>query len=230
MNETDLFPILKSWFEERGFQVQAEVNGIDLVATQEDTMVVVEMKTQFTMKLLYQGCQRQRLCDQVYVAVPPITKRESKKERMHLLRRLHLGLLFVDVEKQAVEVVLDPTDYVFRRAKKHRRRLLKEMDQRLTNANVGGVTGRKLMTAYRETAIAIAYHLQAGPRPIRELKELVASPKVASILQKNYYHWFERVDRGIYVLTSLGQEELFQYQDHFDALGLTTLSNDQQDE
>lgn len=220
MLETELFDVLKPWFEDRGFDVQAELNGIDLVASNDDTMIVVEGKTSLTMTLLYQGCERQTVCDKVYLAVPPIRKKRLLKERLHLLKRLHLGLLFVDVETRTVEAILDPSDYVVRRSKKKRTRLLTEMRQRSSRVNVGGSTGRKLVTSYRETAIRIAFHLSDGPKSIRDLREQVPSTKLPSILQKNYYHWFERVQRGVYSLTDDGREALSQYRDLFDALGL----------
>ena len=61
MKETDLYPLLKKYFETKGFIVLAEVNNIDLVAKKDDLLIIVEMKTQLNLKLIHQGCQRKKL-------------------------------------------------------------------------------------------------------------------------------------------------------------------------
>lgn len=222
MKETELYPLLKSYFEDQGFFVQAEVNNIDIVAEKDDLMIIIEMKTQLNMKLIYQGCQRQKITDNVYLAVPKLTNKKTLKERLHILRRLNLGLLVVDLDNNVVEAILDPTEFVFRRSKKKRQRLLKEMNQRVTNVNIGGTTKKKLVTSYRERVIRIAYYLLDGEKSTKELKELSGIINATSYLQKNYYHWFYRVSRGVYNLTELGIIELKRYEDLFLELELNS--------
>ena len=206
MKETELYPILKTYFEKQGFLVQAEVNNIDIVAKKEDLIIIVEMKTQLNLKLIYQGTQRQKINDIVYLAVPKLNNRKTLKERIHILRRLNLGLLVVDLDKQSVEAVIDPTDFIFRRSKKKKQKLLKEMNQRVTNINVGGTSKSKLVTAYRENVIKIAYQLIDGQKTTKQIKELSMITNSTTYLQKNYYKWFNRVSRGIYELTELGKK------------------------
>lgn len=220
MKETELYPLLKSYFEKSGFRVQAEVNNVDIVAVKEDLMIIVEMKTQLNLKLIYQGCQRQKVSDNVYLAVPKINNKKTLKERLHVLRRLNLGLLEVDLEKETVEALIDPVEFVFRRSKRKKQQLLKEMDRRITNINVGGTTKKKLVTAYRESAIKIAYYLLDGEKTTKELRELTGIHKTASFLQKNYYNWFVRVSRGVYELTDQGKNELEGYRKIFEDLEL----------
>lgn len=220
MKETDLYPLLKTYLEELGFTVQAEVNNIDVVAIKDDVMVIVEMKTQLNLKLIYQGCQRQKMSDNVYLAVPKLNNKKTLKERLHILRRLNLGLLEVNLEKGTVEALIDPTEFVFRRSKRNKQRLLKEMSRRVTNINVGGTTKEKLVTAYRESAIKIAYYLKDGEKSTKEIRELSGVLKATSFLQKNYYNWFNRVSRGVYELSNLGKSELEVYKAIFEDLEL----------
>ena len=140
MKEVELYPLLKEYFENQGFTVQAEVNSVDVVAKKEDLLIIVEMKTQLNLKLIYQGCLRQKITDNVYLAVPYIKNKKTFKERLHILKRLNLGLLVVDLDKEKVEAVLDPSDFVFRRSKKKKQKLLKELNQRVTNINIGGTS------------------------------------------------------------------------------------------
>ncbi len=218
MKEMDMYKVIKQYLELKDFKVQAEVNNIDIVATNSDTIIIVEMKTQLSMKLLYQGCQRQKLSDNVYIAVPIIRNRKILKERLHIVKRLHLGLLFVDIENNKVEVVQDPGDFVFRRSKKKKQKLLNELSLRNTNKNIGGTTRRKIITAYREKVIHIAYYLQEREQSLKELRNLTNIQNVSSIMQKNYYKWFERVDRGIYGLTNTGKNELLEYEELFELI------------
>jgi len=220
MKETDLFPLLKSYFENQGFFVQAEVIDCDIVAKKEELIIIVEMKTQLNLKLIYQGCQRQLINDTVYLAVPRINNKKTYKERLYILRRLNLGLLIVDLDNETVEAIIDPTEFVFRRSKKKKQKLLKEMNQRVTNINIGGTTQSKLLTSYRERVIRIAYYLRTGEKTTKEIKELTGVENTTQYLQKNYYKWFIRVSRGVYALTETGVEELEKYKEIFEELGL----------
>lgn len=220
MKETALYPLVKRFLENQGFVVQAEVNAIDVVAQKDDLLLIVELKTQLNLKLIYQGCQRQQISDIVYLAVPRISNKKTYKERLYLLRRLHLGLLIVDVENKKVEAVLDPSDFVLRKSTKKTQKLLKEMTKRITNVNVGGSSNQKVVTAYREHVIKIGYCLLNGEQTTKFIREQTGIKQAAVYLQKNYYKWFYRVDRGVYALTDLGKKELEQYRELFESLGL----------
>ena len=49
-------------------------------------------------------------------------------------------------------------------------------------------------------------------------------PTVASMLQANYYGWFERVSRGRYTLTASGKQALIEYA-HVIQASRTIISN-----
>jgi hypothetical protein len=65
------------------------------------------------------------------------------------------------------------------------------------------------MTAYRQQALAVANALAGGPTRPRELRTL--APYAAKILQGNVYGWFERIERGLYGLTSSGRVALVKW-------------------
>jgi hypothetical protein len=134
------------------------------------------------------------------------------------VRRLELGLILVDLHHRGLNIILDPKTYHFKKDKKKRRRLLKEFNLRQTSLNTGGVTRTKVITAYRELALLALDAMRHGPQSTKFLREYTNRKKVVSVLQKNYYGWFERVSRGVYQLSHLGEEALIQYKDVIDEL------------
>lgn len=212
MYESDMYLPVKSFLEELGYEVKAEVLDVDVMAVKDDEIVIVEMKKTISMKLLYQGCNRQRLYDNVYLAIPydsKMIRSKQYKEKLHLLRRLRLGLLLV--RKSSVDVVLDPIEYTFRSNKKKYTKLIEEFKSRKTSLNIGGQTGKKVITAYREQAIIIARCLEKGLVTTKEIKVETEIEKTTNILYDNHYGWFKHISRGVYDLTSKGREELKEY-------------------
>lgn len=217
MQETDLYPPVKAFFEAEGYDVKAEVTGCDVVAQKDGApMIIVELKTAFNIDLVLQGVERQKLCDDVYLAVPKPdtpTKRKNWRRRLralkNLCRRLGVGLMLVNVTAdvaRAVDVLLDPAPYQPRKSAKKQSKLRKEFQMRTGDPNTGGATRTKIMTAYRQDAIRLADALAGGKAlKISEIKEITDVTRAASILQNNHYGWFERVSRGVYRLTELGQ-------------------------
>ncbi|MEK3725004.1 DUF2161 family putative PD-(D/E)XK-type phosphodiesterase [Paenibacillus sp. FSL H8-0034] len=90
--------------------------------------------------------------------------------------------------------------------------IVKEFKERRADYNVGGSSKRKLMTSYREKALHLAQllHHHGTLSPLR-LRQLTGNSKAAGLLQKNYYRWFQRVERGVYRLSPLGEEALVTY-------------------
>lgn len=62
------------------------------------------------------------------------------------------------------------------------------------------------------------YFLKDGPRTAKEIKLFIKEDKIMSILQKNYYNWFERVERGVYKITAIGEDALVIYKDVIEKL------------
>lgn len=227
LRETDLFPAVSDFLAAQGYQVQAEVDGCDVVAKRGEDLLIVELKLSFSATLLVQATDRQRLCDLVYVALPRPSSREWRQRwpgYLHLLRRLELGLMLISFGTQppTVEVVLDPHPFRRRRQNRRRQHLLAELAGRSQTYNQGGSSRRQLMTAYREAALLIVKLLAQAKEPLapKALRDLGASPQTGSILYKNYYGWFTRVDRGLYTLSEEGRQALVMYKDIMERLSI----------
>ncbi|WP_374049796.1 DUF2161 domain-containing phosphodiesterase [Neobacillus sp. PS3-34] len=222
--ETDLYAPIRDYFMKKGFTVHGEVQHCDLTAVLDDELIVVELKLGLTVDLLVQAAKRQRLTDNVYIAIPkPKTRLSSKKwqDICHLVKRLELGLMVVSFLKSGakVEVLISPTPFdrakSMQRNKKKRERILAEIKGRHADYNVGGSNKTKIMTAYKENCIHIAYLLEKfGALTPKKLREMGAGDKTLSILTKNYYGWFEKVQRGIYSINDKGKQELADYPEH----------------
>jgi hypothetical protein len=204
MREADLYAPLKSYLEGQGYEVKAEIGDCDIMASRAgDPTVVVEMKLTFSLQLVLQGVVRQGMFDHVYLAVP-VTKGWTQRYRdiIALCRRLSLGLLAVG--PKGVEAHLDPAPYAPRLKAKPAARLLREFDRRVGDPNVGGITGTKKMTHYRQDAIRCALHLRAGPCKAALVAKSTGVARAAAQMRDDHYGWFERVERGIYQLTPKG--------------------------
>ncbi len=214
IKETDLYEPIRIFLENQGFQVQAEVKHCDIAAVKEGKTVIIELKKSFNLKLVYQALERQSLTDEVFVAIPRPQKGQRErawKDMLRLLKRLELGLITValDSPMQTVDVILEPADSMIRKNRKKQERLKAELENRHVAANVGGMTRKKIMTAYRERAIELCCMIEAfGQISIKALRELGKDDKYDSNLRSNAYQWFERVDKGVYGLTKAGYEVL----------------------
>ena len=211
--ETDLYEPIRTFLEEEGYQVQAEVKGCDIAAVKDGQLVIVELKKSFSLKLVYQGLERQSLTDQVFVAIPRPKKgarEKSWKDMVKLLKRLELGLLTVALDSplQTVDVVLEPSDSLAWKNRKKREKVRAELEKRQVDANVGGMTRRKIMTAFREKSIRVACLLEKeGQLSLAEFRERGLEDCVG-LLSKNYDKWFKRVEKGVYALSEKGKEAL----------------------
>ena len=228
MRESDLYAPIREWLIKREYQPKAEVRDMDVMAVREDTLLVVELKNTLNLEVILQAVDRQKLADIVYIGVPKkgrtlFTKRW--KLLMHLLKRLELGLLLVSFKEgfgyveEAVEPI--PFDRNLSRAKARKRKdlALTEYHKRHGDANTGGVSKTKLMTAYRENALSIAYYLsKQGPLSPKRLRELGTGPKTTVILSKNFYGWFFSVRKGLYGLSEEGNKALTQYHEYIQIL------------
>jgi hypothetical protein len=214
-NEADLYQPVHDFLERNGYSVRSEVNGCDITATKDDELVIIELKLNFTTTLLIQATQRQKLTESVYIGIPrPAYGLGTRRGRQmsHLVRRLELGLIIIDPIAEEMEVVFHPLPFERKRDNRARRSLLREIDGRSGEYNVGGSTRTQLVTAYREKAIMIACLLREDTAlSPKELRDRGAGKNTQSILQNNHYGWFERVDRGLYSLTKSGWSALETY-------------------
>lgn len=220
--EVDLYKPIKKYFLCEDYQVFGEVNDCDIAAIKDDEIVIIELKLTLSVDLLIQAAKRQRLTDQVYIAIPrPKGRLNSKqwRDKCHLVKRLELGLILVSFQgnRANAEILFHPTPFNRSQSKgqnkRKRQALMKEMEGRSADYNVGGSNRTKIMTAYKENCIQIACYLEHfGSLSPKDLKEKGTGSKTSSILTKNYYGWFERVKRGVYVISEKGKEKVKEYQ------------------
>jgi len=213
MEEKDLFLPIKSLLENQGFMIKGEVNDIDILAVKDDFMLAVELKTKINLKLIYQAIERFKICEKVYLGVPIEaikSHQKNMKSLILLLKRLGIGLIVI--KKAQAEVYLDALEYDVKKSKERNKqkkiKALNEFKLRENTKVLGGTKGTR-MTYYREQVIQIAKVLKlqqtASPKLIRSETHI---EKTSSVLQKNYYGWFKRINRGQYQLSEIGMNEL----------------------
>lgn len=206
MREAELYGPVKAFLEAQGFVVKAEVGAADVMACRDpDPPLIVELKTSLNLSLILQGVARQSLFDHVYLAVPQPAKWTHRyRDLIALLRRLGLGLLTVRAGR--VEAHLDPGPYQPRRNAAKAARLLREFQKREGDPNVGGTTGVKRMTAYRQDALRLGAALATAPagQSPAALAKATGIDRAATILRDNHYGWFDHPSRGVYVLSPAG--------------------------
>ena len=209
--ETALYLPVKRFLEKLGFTVKGEVGGCDLVALSDgDPPVVVigELKLSFNLELILQAVDRAGAADEVWLAAKMSVRgkgRESDARYRNLCRRLGFGMLAV-TNAGDVEIIVKPPTSAPRRDPKKRSRLIAEHRRRKGDPVLGGSTRTPIMTAYRQQALACAAALLEGPRRVRDLKPDI--PDAPKILLYNVYGWFDRAERGIYLLTDAGRAAL----------------------
>lgn len=226
LRESDLYGPVRSYLEGLGYEVKGEVKDCDIAAVRDGELIVVELKRGFTLELVYQAMDRQRVADGVYVAVP-LPKRGYMSPRIpemrSLCRRLELGLIFVGFTSKGVgqvDVAVHPGEASApRRDKKRRLAILREHGERTGSANTGGVTRKKILTAYKEQALLTAKILRDhGPMPVQGVKDLGGPPNAATILGRNVLGWFQRTSqpdspRYVYAPTEKALEALGEYEE-----------------
>jgi hypothetical protein len=209
--ETALYLPVKRFLEKLGFTVKGEVGGCDLVALSADDppiVVIGELKLTFNLELVLQAIDRAGACDEVWLAAKLSARgkgRESDARYRNLCRRLGFGMLAVTATGD-VEVIVKPPTTSPRRDPRKRSRLVSEHRRRKGDPVLGGSTRAPIMTAYRQQALGCASALAQGPRRVRDLR--IEFPDAGKILLHNVYGWFDRAERGVYVLTEAGHAAL----------------------
>lgn len=206
--EAELYEPVKALLVHQGYDVKGEVVDCDVVAVRGDEPpLIVELKRAFGLSLVLQGVDRLAITDAVYIAVGTRPRRPATVRA--LCRRLGLGLIVVTRDR--AEVLLDPLPYRPRPSRARAARLLGEHQRRVGDPTAGGSVRRPIMTAYRQEALRCAALLEAGPANLRALRAADDVPRAARILQSDVYGWFERVERGVYILSPRGRAALGEH-------------------
>jgi len=209
MREADLYPPIKAYLEGQGYEVKSEIGACDIMARRgDDPPIIVEMKLTFSLALVLQGVARQGMFDRVYLATPigPKGWPARYKDIVALCRRLGLGLLAVKGDE--VQAHLDPAPYTPRKNAARAGKLLREFDRRVGDPNIGGTTGAKRMTHYRQDALRVACSLRQGPLKARDLTKRSTVKRACQLARDDHYGWFSRPESGIYALTEAGHQAL----------------------
>lgn len=211
LRETDLYGPVKTFLEDQGYVVKAEVGAADVVAVRgSEPPVVVELKLGFSLALFHQCVERLKVSDDVYLAVAhkagkPFYK--AVKANTTLARRLGLGLMTVRVADGLVTVHCDPGPYAPRKNTKRQATLLREFARRQGDPNDGGQTRAGLVTAYRQDAIKIAIYLfEAGASKGADVARETGVSKATAMMRSNHYGWFEKIEKGVYGITPAGAD------------------------
>jgi GNAT superfamily N-acetyltransferase len=225
VKETELFKPIKTYLEGQGYRVSSEVQECDIVATKDRDIVIVELKTRFSVSLLIQAVKRKEITDSVYAAIPVPVGRVRPPNLggiKKLLRRLEIGLILVDLlkTKTKIEIVLHPRPFLSRQRPKKRAAIIREINGRYAEFNMAGSPSKQeRITAYKQEAIKIAYLLRTqGAASARKLVDLGTGNKTQRILSQNNYGWFDRIRRGTYQLNRWGEQALAAYPRVVDAV------------
>lgn len=215
--ETDLYDPIKRFLEGQGYEVKGEIGKVDVVACRGDeTPVLVELKTAFSLSLFHQAVDRLAVSEIVYIAVPHKPGKvfaASVKRNRSLCRRLGVGLITVRLEDGLVYVHQDPAPYRPRASAKQKQRLLREFAKRVGDPNQGGATRQGLITAYRQDALRCLRFLnENGPTKAALVAAETKVETARRIMADDHYGWFERVKTGIYAITPKGEEAMEAYQ------------------
>lgn len=206
MRETDLYVPVKHLFESLDFEVEAEIEHIDMVAKKDDRYIAIELKKELNIHVIAQILKRQTLTDEAYIAIFKPTKKVMSsvtfKDKLLILKRLGIGLIFVD--KQAL--IYKESEVIIPKKKLRNKKRLIDTFKALNKENIGG-SNKKRMTLYKKQAMIVAQCLGCNIKKPAQIKKETNIDKTYSILYKNYYQWFEPLGKGMYQLTELGKKE-----------------------
>ena len=217
VSESELYAPVKTLFENMGYQVNAEVKDCDVTAVNGDELIIVELKKNLSVTLLAQGLKRQKSGAVTYVAIPK-PKRYSPKtfrDTLYVIKKLELGLIFVTLigSHSYAEIIYEPQPFKpVKQNKVMMRKIMNEIDGRSIDTNTGGITGRKIATAYTEKCINIACILDMyGELSPKEVRSYGGDEKCGMIMRMNVYGWFDHVKKGVYAINKAGRKALLEY-------------------
>ncbi len=215
MAETALYEPVKRLLTDLGYEVKAEVGDCDVFAvSHQGKTLAVELKLRLNLDVIVQAALRQKLADEVYIAVPSPRRADLKRRQnvSYVLRRLSIGLITVRPDGAKVTFPAKALDVraALKRAEGKREALLREFSLRHGDENVGGTNG-KIMTVYREQALLLAALCeQYGAIAKADAAALSGVSKARSIVEKNYYGWFREKD-GSFTVTEAALTALSDY-------------------
>lgn len=213
MKETELYEPIKRYFVQNGYEIQAEVKNCDVACIKDKRLTIIELKTKFNLKLLYQAMDRKTMADNVYVAIgrPTNFKNKETKNMIKILQKLDIGLITVSLDSKinTVQIIHSPNENKIKQTSR-KMGVINEIQKRNIDINVGGSTTKDpVLTAYREKCIYLVCILQViGTAKPSGIKRQFNIENPSGILRNNYYGYFDKVSRGIYCLSQNGEDML----------------------
>ncbi len=214
-SEADLYKPIKSYFENLGYEVKSEIKDCDAVAIKDDKITIIEMKLHFNISLVFQGMDRQKITNNVFLAVPRLKGRAGYRNMLKmekLAKRLGLGLIIVSLDSSAktVTISVEPNfDSKINGSKK--KILLKEFEGRTFDLNIGGVNKKKITTAYKENLIKLLCLLEyeGESKASNLVKKYRVGVETNRVMYNNFFNWFEKGEKkGYYKLSEKGLQAL----------------------
>ncbi len=214
--ELDFYAPIKKYFEQQGYDVKAEINDCDCVCVKDDIIVICEFKLHFNISLVFQGMDRQKITDFVYLCIPRYKGRAGYRNFLkakNLVKRLGLGLIIVNLDSKNTycEEVVSPICIDIQKNSKKKNNLVKEYNGRTFDLNQGGQTGVKINTAFKETCLKVLCVMEVlGEVSTTELvKNYGFDKNITGILYRNVLKYYIRTEiRAVYKMSDIGYKAL----------------------
>ncbi|MEI3524603.1 MAG: DUF2161 family putative PD-(D/E)XK-type phosphodiesterase [Anaerotignum sp.] len=210
--ETDLYEPSAAFWRKKRNRVQAEAKDGTLRRKKMGNWLLWSSEP-FQRKPVDQALDRQSLTEQVFVAIPRPQKgqrEKSWKNMLKLLKRLEIGLLTVALDSplKTVDVVLTPSDSLAWKNRKKRERLQAELENRQDSANTGRHEPQEDCDVLSEKVLYLCCILENRSCYIWRTAGNGTGRKIHVHTANNVYHWFERVEKGVYRLSEEGRKAL----------------------
>lgn len=111
MREADLFPFVKKWFEDKGYEVFSEVvssktgGRADIVAVNGPAVAVAEMKKSLTLDVVAQAVRWTFFANYVYIVIRGSAKRRVSRYVSSLLHREGIGLIEIIIPEKSKSII-----------------------------------------------------------------------------------------------------------------------------
>ncbi|MFV0503721.1 MAG: DUF2161 family putative PD-(D/E)XK-type phosphodiesterase [Lachnospirales bacterium] len=213
--ESDMYIPVKKYFQKQGYEIHGEVLDCDMTATKDDELIIIEFKLSFNVTLIFQGIDRQKYTNLVYLCIPkPEGKRLVGYRKLQKIKKvctpLGFGLITYDVKNKEI-IVHNKPNFKEPTKKFYFDKIMKEINGRTMDLNTGGTTGVKINTAYKELRFTLIFLLERdGMSTAKVLRNKYDLPNnTYRVLRNNIGEFFTKEsERGYFSVSKIGKNEL----------------------